>query len=106
MADGGDQNPVQNQAVIGMMALRLTCNPCSMKRSVKPISASIAGKHPTRAIRPVRGRGKTHDQVRRVGITEVRHWPPPVDLGGIGAALLQRDAFPPSDQTFTSATFR
>ena len=95
MANRGDQDASELQAVVGRNRLRLIGNPRSMHGSVEPIPASVAGEHPSGAIRPVGGGSKTVDLVSCVRIPKVGHRFAPVVLIGVSPLFLSGDRFAP-----------
>ncbi len=93
----------ESQPVVPGDGFRLIRKPKFVESPVQPVSASVAGKHASGPVSAVGRRGQTHEKESRGGVAETRIWFSPVVPRLEPFCLLARDAFTPSDQSWTPA---
>ncbi len=91
------RSPSSIETDVGWLA-----RPGPVQRGVEPVAAAVAGEHPSRAVRAVRGRGEPHDEDPRVRVAEAGYRTAPVGLVGERGALDLRDLLAPGDQPGTA----
>lgn len=78
-ADRGPDVAVDEaESVVPMRRLRLGGKAVSPQGLIEPIAASITGKHPSRSVATMGGRGQAYDQKARFRVSKPRKWTPPV----------------------------
>ncbi len=101
-----DQSSSQNQSIVVGNRRSLVSNSSFMQRSIQPITRSITRKHPSGAVRAIRGRSKANDQILARCIAKGRHRPPPIGFAHMPLRRVRRNLGAPSSKTRTSLARR
>lgn len=90
-----DDNPVQSKSVFSVNGLGLICDSRTMQGRVQEVSASVTGKHPTRAICAMGGGSEAEDKSLGPRIAKDRYGATPVFLIREALSLFPRHLFAP-----------
>ena len=104
VADGGDQDVFELKSVLGVGGVRLGCQISFVESAIKPIAASVAGKHASGAVGSVGSGGEPDDQSVGLGIAKVWDGQSPIYVVGKGLALFESDFFAPGGEPGTAGT--
>jgi len=104
VGDRGDVGGVEAKPVIASCRFRLARETVAMERAVQPIAATVPGKHPPGAIRPM-GRGrKADDEKARSELAKGRDRSSPIFFIGKAFDLQRGDPLAVRDQARTFPT--
>ncbi len=100
---GGDPAVAQREPVAAVGGRRLVREPGPVQGGEEEVAAAVAGEHPARAVRAVRGRGEPEQQHAGLRVAEAVDRPAPVLLVAERGALLARDLLAPGDEPRAAA---
>ena len=102
---GGNANLIEPLSVVSVSGCGLRGESDSMQGRIQPVSASVTGEHPTRAIGAVRSRRESHDPDAWVERAKAWHRTTPVIVVAISRPLVLRYLFTPLDESGAFTAF-